>query len=708
MRLDRFAALRVPEVAGRGRQEVRKWLDRILPLGSRVTAPGAHRSRARASRPLPYLQTLEHPELAARLLERLPAARAQLLAAAERLLERRFDLLGYVELDFGHPIDWRLDPIRGRRATLEHWSRIDPLDPGGCDPKVIWELNRHQWMTTLGQAYRLTGDERFALAFSESVRAWILENPVGCGINWASSLEVALRLVSWCWTLHLCQGSLSVERRLRTTLRRWLRLHAHHIERYLSTWSSPNTHLTGEALGLFYAGCELHEAPEADRWRALGARILEEQIERQVLPDGVYFEQSTCYQRYTIETYLHYLILSERIRRPVPAGVGERVMRLLEFLAALRTRDGSVPRIGDGDGGAILPLHRRPTCDLRGLFSVAAAWFGRGDWLETADGLQPEVLWLLGPEGEAALASLEATTPSTPASRLFEHGGYAVMRGGHGPREHALVFDVGPLGPAPTAGHAHADLLAVHCAVFGEEAIVDPGTFLYAVDPVWREHFRGTPAHATISIDGLSQARPSSPFAWESVPRARLHLWVTNDSIDYADASHDAWRRLPEPVLHRRRVLFVKTRFFVVLDDLHGGGTHRVEAHFPLAPDGPEAHRGWVRLRTASRHALDLRTFSGVALERRVVSGAEEPPAGWIAPEYGRRVAAPVLRISARARLPLRLLTLLVPQEDPAVEPPPVTVLTGPGGVPQGIVLGGRDTVLFEEGAVVLNGERFP
>jgi hypothetical protein len=67
-----------------------------------------------------------------------------------------------------------------------------------------------------------------------------------------------------------------------------------------------------------------------------------------------------------------------------------------------------------------------------------------------------------------------------------------------------------------------------------------------------------------------------------------------------------------------------------------------------------------------------------------------------------------VLRVSARARLPLRLLTLLVPQEDPDVEPPSVTVLTGAGGDPQGVVLAGCDTVLFEEGAVVLNGVRFP
>jgi hypothetical protein len=42
-----------------------------------------------------------------------------------------------------------------------------------------------------------------------------------------------------------------------------------------------------------------------------GKRILLNQLARHVRPDGVYFEQSSYYHRYTTDFYAHFLILSE-------------------------------------------------------------------------------------------------------------------------------------------------------------------------------------------------------------------------------------------------------------------------------------------------------------------------------------------------------------------------------------------------------------
>ena len=63
--------------------------------------------------------------------------------------------------------------------------------------------------------------------------------------------------------------------------------------------------------------------------------------------------------------------------------------------------DGSVPRIGDSDGGSLLPLAQRSTADPRGRFAVAAALFGRADFAWAADGPAPEVAWLMGPTESA-------------------------------------------------------------------------------------------------------------------------------------------------------------------------------------------------------------------------------------------------------------------------------------------------------------------
>ena len=107
---------------------------------------------------------------------RFPDERDAIINTAEAALAGKFSLLGHVGLSFGDPpespIDWSLDPVSCKRAPLLHWSKLHPLDPlGGGDPKVVWELNRHAHFVTLGQAYWLTDDDRFAAPDAVEVAA---------------------------------------------------------------------------------------------------------------------------------------------------------------------------------------------------------------------------------------------------------------------------------------------------------------------------------------------------------------------------------------------------------------------------------------------------------------------------------------------------------------------------------------------------------
>lgn len=602
------------------------------------------------------------------LLEaRMPDAREHVMALAESTCRGRFDLLGYPQLCFGDPVDWHLDPISGRHSPLVHWSRIDPLDPGMTgDSKVIWELNRHQWFIGLGQAYRYSADERYGEMFAARVRAWMQANPPGMGINWTSSLEAAVRLISWCWALFLFRGSRALSAELFMQMRAWIRVHALHVERYLSHYFSPNTHLTGEALGLFCAGTVFPEFDEAGRWRTRGARILVEQIERQVFPDGVYFEQSTCYQRYTAEIYLQFLILAARQGFTVPDAVGERVQRMLDFLLAISRPDGSMPQIGDTDGGSLLPLVRRAPDDLRGVFATAAAFFSRPDYAWAAGEVTPEVLWLLGAGGLEAFDSLQPGPPATAPSRPFMHGGYAIMRSGWGRQDHQLIFDAGPIGCPVSAGHGHADLLGIQCACFGEPYLIDPGTCGYTAEPGWRDYFRGTAAHSTVMVDGLNQAVPDGPFKWRQRPRARLRRWVSTETFDLVDADHDAYHRLPDPVRHRRRVFFAKPRYWMVVDDLEGKAEHRLDLRFQFAPMTVKlCPDGWLVARKSSGRECRLLVSATAPLKMTLVMGEQQPIQGWVSPDYGWREPAPAVVYSTVSRLPLRIVTLIFPADSP-------------------------------------------
>ena len=432
----------VGELATRGRQEAMKWLDRTI--GAEPIRPASaplHRERR-------FFRGATDGETAAavRALDSDLAART--VARADDVCEGRFDLLGYSGLSFGHPIDWHLDPLSGRRTPQVHWSLIDPLDQTTLgDARLVWELSRHGWLIVLARAYLLTGDERYAEVAVKRLRDWMRANPPGLGINWTSSLEVGIRLIAWCWAmslLHRAPGFSSS--RLPSLLRDWIAAHASHVARYMSSYHSPNTHLTGEALALFYAGVLFPELPPAWRWRCLGEQVLSREIHEQVLADGVYFEQSTGYQRYTVEFYLHFLVLASLHGVDIGPDVPRRVQEMLDFLLYARSPQGRLPQIGDSDGGTLLPLAERDADDPSDLFSTAAVLFARGDYAWAAGRLAPETVWLLGARAASAFDGLRRAPPGAAPSRLFAVGGYAVFRSDWRSDAHQLLFDVGPLG----------------------------------------------------------------------------------------------------------------------------------------------------------------------------------------------------------------------------------------------------------------------
>ena len=709
MRHWRVRRIGIDELVCRGRQEASKVLERIGVV--KRNGPGLRDTldvdRFRAVGPRRFFDGAVSERTSRLLIDRMPAARDEVVAVAEDVCRGRFDLLGYSRLSFGEPVDWHLDPVAGRRAPLVHWSRLDPLDTTLVgDHKVVWELNRHQWMVRLGQAYRLTGDLRYARAFGAYMGQWIDANPPGMGINWVSSLEVALRLISWCWSLFLLRGAPALSPGLFGRVLEAIWVHASHVERYLSYYFSPNTHLTGEALGLVYAGLVFPELPSAERWRTLGARILVDECERQILNDGVYFEQSTGYARYTLETYLHFLILGARNAWPIPPAVAERVGRMLDSLLALRLPAGPMPQIGDVDGGSLLPLARRAQDDFRGVFATAAALFGRADCAWAAGAPAPEILWLLGPEGLRAFDALRPVPPASTPSRVFAEGGYVVMRSGWEPDGHQLIFDVGPLGCPVSGGHGHADLLSVQCAVFGEPCLVDAGTSCYTADGASRDFFRSTAAHSTVVVDGVPQTAPAGPFRWWERPSARLRQWCSTPQFDFADADHGAYLRLPGAVSHRRRVVFVRTGYWVLVDDLEGGGEHEVELRFQFAPIEVEVDSMlWARACGREGRGLLVRAFANVSLKPAVHSGELAPMQGWVSPAYGQRQPAPVLVYSTVTRLPLRIMTLLLPTLSPNAPAPSVAPVVDGDTMPVGLVREDTgETVSFGDPGVFVTG----
>lgn len=500
------------------------------------------------------------------------------LNVARLLNAGRVPVLGAGPLPLGDPPDWHRDPLSDRRTPLVHWSRIDYLNFQECgDHKFIWEPNRHQYLLQQAIAWAVSEDEAHIKLLRRHVASWIDANPFRVGINWASSLEVAYRAIAWCWLFRIA-GRQALGTHLVDGMATCLVKHARHVRRYLSTYFSPNTHLTGEALGLYTIGTVLDSFSEASQWRRAGADILESALRWQIRADGTYFEQATQYHRYTAEIYLHYLRLAEWRGDRIDPRVKPALNGLFDVLRAVADARGRIPLSGDDDGGSLLPLDGRPPDDVRSLLLAGATALRRPEL--AFPGASPLLATVLC--GRAATARvLETCTSPRWCSRAFKEGGVYIMRDGWGESATVAVIDTGPHG-ATNCGHAHADALAMTLSLGQSPLFVDRGTFTYTGPE--RNEFRSTLSHNTVEFDDESSAEPSSAFAWRSIPPPPVATSATAGGLRWVSAISHGHVASGRPSVHRRVLLSCADGPWLVLDRAERPELRKAVARWYLAP----------------------------------------------------------------------------------------------------------------------------
>lgn len=640
---DRLRTMERAEIADRIRQHATARVDWLRYKAGRHFAPQF--TNTVSAQPHFFFSPQAVPALCSQLRQLFPDTAAQIIERAERICQHRFDLLGYEGLDYGSDIDWHADRVHGKRAPRKPWFNLKYLDFTEVgDSKVTWELNRHQHLVTLAKAFRLTSDPKFASELFAQWHHWHSQNPYPVGVNWASSLEVAFRSLSWLWVYFLMADSPANPSTFRQSWLRSLAVSGRHIETYLSTYFSPNTHLLGEAVALFFIGTLCPEIPSARRWQQRGWKVVQQEAGRQVRSDGLHFEQSTYYHVYALDFFLHSAILASLNQIEVPKEFDRTLEKMLDILAAL-TRGGVVPGFGDDDGGRLFDPSRNRLLCMTDPLATGAVLFGRGDFKLAAGGPREETLWLLGESGIDEFQRIpgEALPESSAA---FRTSGLFLMAGEN--REWQLVIDAGPQG-AHTAGHGHADALSLTLAASGRELLLDSGTFEYVGSDAERDRFRGTRAHNTLTIGGTDQAQPRGPFGWERLPRVKAEGWIAGKTFDLFVGSHDGYSRLPNPAVHRRFVFALKSGLIFVRDLALGFGEYPLDLFWHLGQGLKERE---TDLFVDDRAGLRFVTVDGDGWTRSV----EEQ---FHAPAYGVKQAHATLHFSTKAQLPAEFVSLI-------------------------------------------------
>ena len=590
------------------------------------------------------------------LRERFPEWIERTSDEAERLCRHQLELLGYGTIQLGSDINWHQDPVTGR--IWERRFRTDyrvETDHDGRDAKIIHELNRHQHLPRLAKAWHLTGDERYADEAVTQMIGWIDQNPAGIGINWQSSLETGVRSISWLWTVFLLLPSRSFDEARAQRIGNSLFEQLEHVYRNTSRFSSPNTLLIGEAAALFIAGLVFADRPRPAAWLQRGAELLVEQAAKQVLDDGVYGELSSSYHCYALDFFLQSLILAEQNEYRFPAQIRFKVEGMLEFLMHLTRPDGTIPMLGDDDGGRVLALRQRNYHLSGDALCLGAILFTRPDFKHRAGVFSEDALWFLGRNAWSRFSLLKSEAPSERQS-FYPSAGYAIQRSGWGPLDSHLVFDVGGLGMF-SGGHSHADSLSLVLFSQGREILVDPGTFVYNCAPEWRSYFRSTRAHNTVTVDGRDQAERLGTFSWKTRIPSR-----GSQGPGYVEGEHDGYAEIG--VTHRRRLVHVAPEYWIVTDDFHGSGRHTFDFFHHFGPgigiSRLEQEPNQVVARAEGAGFL-LGLFALQPIEAEILCGQTAPIGGWVSRGYGEKTPGPTLRTTLTGAARSAALTFLAP-----------------------------------------------
>ena len=654
----RLSQMTWDEFRTRARQEVSKRLDAAFYNATRQ--PGARCLRGQQAFPGNFFFSPDELPHRIRLFqEHLPGEADALVEEADEICHHRFRLLGYQNLDYSPEIDWHLDAVHEKRTPLIPWFKIDFLNFEEVgDHKIIWELNRHQHLVALAKAWLLTRQENYAQEVFAQWYSWQRANPYPLGVNWASSLEVAFRTLSWLWVRQLLAGCLIAPASYEKDLLRALALNGRHIDHYLSTYFSPNTHLLGEAVALFSIGTLCPQISAAEKWKKLGWRIIEQEARRQVRPDGVYFEQSLYYHVYALDFFLHAHLLASRNAVEIPPGFDEVIRKMLAVVQAL-SQVGPPDGFGDDDGGRLFNPRRNRADHMTDPLALGASMF-QDQGLRAHAALTEEAIWLFGDDAMQLTSKSVAITRSLE-SRSFKDGGIYVSASQE-PFPQQSIVDAGPQGTGPS-GHGHADALSLKISFANRRWLVDAGTFAYVTSGGERQAFRGTRAHNTLAVDGLDQAQPEGPFAWSALPVTQAECWIPAPNFSFFAGWHSGYERLAQSVRHRRFVFHLHGTFWLVRDVAEGVGSHLLETSWHFASDLQIVQQGHAFLVSPSRE-----NNRGVEQPIRLAA-LPVPDPGWkieltsdnVSPAYGAMVSAPALRCSAHVVVPAEHAMLLLP-----------------------------------------------
>lgn len=285
------------------------------------------------------------------------------------------------------------------------------------------------------------------------------------------SYPIALRCVNW--IKFFCRRPEMANKSRLDSLYSQLRYLENRLEYHLL-----GNHLLEDAYALYIGEVFFGE----DRRTEKAERLLIEQLEEQILPDGSHYEQSPMYHCILLDRLLDCINIRKTDVLMNYAG------RMLGHLESIMWGDKSIPMLND-----------------------------------SANGIAPTPMQIM----EYAKRLGIVWKPI-----LMKECGYRKMTDA----TKEAIMDVGNMTASYQPGHSHADTFNYELRIDGKPFVVDTGISTYNKTER-REYERSTIAHNTVIVDGKNSSEVWSGFRVGK----RANVSILQDEFNYVEVIHDGY-----------------------------------------------------------------------------------------------------------------------------------------------------------------------
>lgn len=445
-------------------------------------------------------------------------------------------------------------------------DQIDWVYQPQDDPEWIFAFNRMRFWVCLGQAYAITGNEKYAQSFAQQLSHWIdtvKKDEPKFEKAWRT-IEVGIRLDNWLKTMCYFETSPSITPVL---MEKFVKSIVEHADFILSVYNSFNYMSNWGVLanhGLFLAGALLPSFDKESKKRntlyiQTSLYRLSQICSVQVYDDGMHWEQSTMYHNEILKNLLDVVFIAQRKMITIPYPISEKTLLMAYADIILQKPNGHEIAMGDSDD-----------IDQRDIITKAACIFN--DSALKASGYEIpdfDTVWDLGYEIVKLYKNLKAKHLPSLSNGLNESG-HVCFRSNWDSDAIFLHFSCGTLG----AGHGHDDKLHIDLFANGEDIFLDPGRFTY-VDKKERYEFKTSSAHNTCTIDGISSYTFIDSWGCSSLSKSVNFKWKDSGPYAYCEGGHLGYQNGGDlNVFVSRKILYLKPDIFIINDSFYTNEDH--------------------------------------------------------------------------------------------------------------------------------------